>query len=186
MNELLARLKKVALSDTQLMGLINNKANIILYPDLWQVDSIDDILNPYGACIIFFESDIKDNARFGHWCLLFKLDDHHLEFFNPYGGYPDDSLKYIPDDLKHSTHQDKPYLSLLLLRSPYDLSYNEYKFQHEAKNIMTCGRHVACRLNNRDLSLEEYHKMLITCLDQLNKKLNKKLNFDDLVSILTS
>jgi hypothetical protein len=188
MDSLLSRLKNIALSDRQLLELVHGHANIVLYPELWKINRIDEILDPYGAAIIFFESDMRNGSRFGHWCLLFELPDGSLEFFNPYGGYPDDSLKYIPQEIKQSTHQDKPYLSILLLKSSRQLTYNEHKFQHDGDSIMTCGRHVACRLNNRDLSLEDYHRMLVYGLDQLRKKLckNKTLNFDDMVSILTS
>jgi hypothetical protein len=187
MDSLLSRLKNIALSDSQLLSLVNGKANIVLYPDIWKMNSIDQLLSTYGAAIIFFESQVLNGSRFGHWCLLFILPDGSLEFFNPYGGFPDDSLAYIPDDLKEQTHQNRPYLSILLLKSPYKLTYNEYKFQKEGDNIMTCGRHVACRLNNRDLTLKQYHTMLVYGLDQLRKTTGKKnLNFDDTVTMLTS
>lgn len=160
----------IALSDKQVLKLVDGKANIVLYPDLHKYNSIDDLLVPYGACFILFEA----KPYYGHWCALIKLDDHTIEFFNPYGGYPDDSLEYISKEFRKESNQDHPYLSYLMMNSPYQLSYNEHKFQKRGNNIKTCGRWSAMRIMLKDLSLSEFTKMF------LNK------NSDKLVTRLTS
>lgn len=174
-NDIIKKYADIALSDKQLLRLINHRANIILYPEIFKYLTVDEMLYPYDACIILFESQ----PNYGHWCCLFKADNNLLEFFNPYGGWPDDSLDYIPEEFRIKTNQDYPYLSKLMYESPYELSFNEHKFQKLNKNIKTCGRHCAFRLHCRILSLKEYTYFV--------KTLCKKLSItpDELVTIAT-
>lgn len=165
----------MALSNLDLIKLLDGKANIIIYPDLVKYDSIDQILGQYGACFLLFEA----KPKYGHWVCLMKRGNI-IEFFNPYGGYPDDSLDRIPMIFRKKTGQVIPLLSLLLLDSPYELEYNEFQFQKHNKNIRTCGRHSAVRLLLKDLNIYEYK----TFLDLLCRKMG--LNYDELVTVLTS
>ncbi|HLX52494.1 MAG TPA: hypothetical protein VKR58_01040 [Aquella sp.] len=164
--------KDIALSNSDVLKLVNGKANIILYPELVNYNSIDEILEPYGACFLLFEARLKP-FPYGHWCCLFKLDNQTIEFFNPYGGYPDDSLEYIPMDIRKQSNQDYPYLSWLMINSPYDLTYNEHKFQKHGNNIKTCGRWCAVRLLCRNSNLEQFTKIF------------KNKNGDELVTLVT-
>lgn|ERR1700759_3986003 len=167
-EKMLKYYQDIALSNKEVLELVNNKANIVIYPDLYKYKSIDEVLGPYGAVFILFES----KPNYGHWCLLFKINNNKLEFFNPYNGYPDDSLDFIPVDFREKSNQNIPYLSILLYNSPYKLSYNEYDFQKHDKNIKTCGRWCAVRLICRNLSLKqfanlfhnEYGDMIVTLL----------------------
>lgn len=161
--------KDISLSDKDVLELIDGKANLILYPDLIKYNSIDQILDPYGACILLFEA----KPKYGHWVCLFKLDNGMIEFFNPYGGYPDDGLNFIPMHFRKISNQYYPYLSELLLKSSYELSYNEHKFQKLDKGTKTCGRWCAIRLLCRHMSLEQFTKIF------------KNKYGDDLVTLLT-
>jgi hypothetical protein len=160
----IAAYEDVALSDSQLLDLLHDQVSIVLYPDLHRMRSLDEILGPYGAAIILFESQ----PNYGHWCLIFRGaggDENLVEFFNPYGGYPDDCLRHIchnTPEFAQRTNQDKPYLSLLMLASPYRLSYNQYAFQRHGEGVRTCGRHCAARLLLRDLSLNTYKNWIVS------------------------
>ena len=175
-------LMDISLSDKQLMHLIDNQANLILYPDLHKYNNIDKILGPYSACVILYES----KPNYGHWCCIFKVNNNDIEFFNSYGdsndneGFPDGMMKFIPEEFQKISHQDHTYLSNLLINSPYNLSYNQYKFQGNGKNIKTCGRHVATRLNMRNLSLDNYYRFI------KKFKADLDLNPDQAVTLLTS
>ena len=81
--------------------------------------------------------------------------------------------------LQIKSHQNKPYLSKLLLDSPYKLYFNEYPFQTKNADIRTCGRHCCARLWARHLTDAQYHKFI--------KEYTKKLgvNADELVTLLT-
>jgi hypothetical protein len=174
-EDILKQYEDIALSDKELLKIIDGKANLILYPQLINFRNIDEMLDPYGACIILFEA----KPHYGHWCCLFKISHTMIEFFNPYGGWPDDSLEYIPMEFRKQSNQDKPYLSELMINSPYELSYNEHAFQKHGKNIKTCGRWCGVRLALRYMSLEEFAEFI--------KKMTKllKINGDELVTLLT-
>jgi hypothetical protein len=173
---IIKKYENVALSNIDILKLLDHKANIILYPDLHKYKNIDEILEPYGACVLLFEAV----PQYGHWVCLFKVNNDTLEFFNPYGGYPDDSLLSINKYFRKISKQDKPKLSLLMLNSPYKLTYNEFPFQKKHKNVKTCGRHCVFRLLNRFLNLYQY----LDFLNFLSKKWN--LDYDAIVTILTS
>lgn len=168
------RYKEIALSDKEVLRLVEGRANIVLYPELSKMKSIDEALEPYGACFILFLS----KPNYGHWCALIRRGKT-LEFFNPYGGYPDDTLEYVPVNFRDKSNQNFTYLTKLLIDSPYDLEYNEHKFQKMKPNVKTCGRHSAFRIMMQVLSLDEYYEFLKI----LSKKL--KLDFDELVTLLT-
>lgn len=176
------RLKDIALSDIQIMDLVDNKANLILYSDLHKINHIDELLEPYGACIILYES----KPRYGHWTAVIKLNNKEIEFFNSYGddgkiheGIPDAMLGYIPKAFRQKSNQNHTYLAKLMVDSPYNLSYNQYNFQKDGEHIKTCGRHVGKRINWKHLSLDEYKRTL----DKYRKEF--ETDYDGVVSILT-
>lgn len=174
-NNIIKHYRDIALSDSEVLKLIDNKANLVLYPDLINYKDIDEVLGPYGACILLFEA----KPNFGHWCCLFKQNNNLIEFFNSYGGYPDDSLQYIPMHFRKESNQYYPYLSWLLINSPYELSYNEHKFQGHNSDIKTCGRWAALRIYFRNLNLKQFTKLINTLCKEL------RLSKDDLATILT-
>lgn len=170
----------MSLSDKDIMNIIDGRANLVTYPNLHKYKNIDQLLGEYGACIILFA---WKSLYYGHWCLIFKVNDHTLEFFNSYGGvfkgYPDETLKVIEKKYARESNQDYPYLSHLMYNSPYDLTYNEYKFQGERNDIKTCGRHCAIRLICRYLPLDDYYQFLTFLSNKFN------INYDQLVTLLT-
>jgi len=175
MNKTIKYYEDVALSNSDVLNQLNGKVKIVLYPDLYKYHSIDEVLGPYGACVLLFEA----KPKYGHWVCLFKQTQDEVCFFNPYGGYPDDSLHYISDEFKQKSHQNKPILSQLLLESPYNLSYNEFQFQKRAKDIKTCGRHCVVRLLGRNENLYEYKDTLDALREQLD------MDYDGVVTYLT-
>lgn len=173
---IIKKYKSVALSNKDLLKLVNDKAKVVLYPSLWKFNNIDELLGPHGACFLLFES----KPSFGHWCTIIKYKDGKtIEFFDSYSGYPDNVLKFIPEDFKKKSNQDYPYLTKLLYECPYEIEFNDKKFQKHGKNIATCGRHAAIRVLFKHLNIEEYDKFI----KSICKKL--KCNADDAVTILT-
>lgn len=178
-KEVLNKYADVALSDTEVLKLINGRANLILYPNLYKYQTIDEVLGKYGACIILYEAV----PRYGHWCCIFKVNDKLLEYFNPYGGFhegiPDESLKHIPMDFRLKTKQFYPYLSILMYESPYQLSYNEHQFQKHGSNIKTCGRWCALRIVFKNYSLGQFYDLI----ESLKQKFN--ISSDQVATLLT-
>lgn len=161
------------LSNKEILSLIHGKANLVSYSNIHKYNSLDDLLGNYEACIILYE--FKKN--YGHWCCIFKLNHNEVEFFDPYGVYPDKELKLINGDFKNQSKQDKPYLTLLMLESPYQLSFNHYKFQKFKKGINSCGRWCALRIIFRFIPLDIF-------ISIFNKK--RKYSNDFYVTLLTN
>lgn len=174
-KKILKKYEDIALSDKNLFSILGGKNNMVLYPELRNYNNIDEVLGPNGMCILLFEA----KKNYGHWCCLWKLDPHTVSFFNSYGGFPDDSLKYIPEHYARVSGQNYPYLSLLLDKSPYDLTYNERRYQNKGPDIKTCGRHCAVRLWNRNKTDDEYYKYVMYFCKKYN------VNPDQFVTILT-
>lgn len=168
--------ENIALSNFDILNLLNNKCNIVLYPEMYKYKSIDQLINPYNCCIILYEA--KEN--YGHWCALIKTNKNEIEFFDPYGGDPDNSLDHISKQFKKSSNQFFPYLSKLMYNSPYNLNYNEFQFQKKDSDIKTCGRHSVVRCLCKNLDIYQYKELL----DKLCKIL--KCDYDELVTILTN
>jgi hypothetical protein len=175
MNKVLKQYEDIALSNHDVYNLLGGKVNIVLYPDLHNYNTLDQILGPFGACVLLFEA----KPKYGHWVCIFKLNPTEVEFFNPYGGFPDDSLLSINKMYRKKSGQEKPLLSELLINSPYRLTYNEFAFQSKSPDVRTCGRHCVVRLLKRDLELYKYVEFL--------NKLCKlwKTDYDGVVTYLT-
>lgn len=167
--------KNIALSNRDILKLLDNKSNIILYPDIHKYINIDQLIQPYGSCIILYEA----KPHYGHWCALLKTNDTDIEFFNPYGGIVDDSLDNIPLDFRVKTNQVFPYLSYLMYKSKYNLFYNEFRFQKKGFDIKTCGRHCVVRVLRSNLNIYDYKKFI----DELCILFNT--DYDGVVTLLT-
>lgn len=151
----LDRHRDISLSDEDVLKLVENKAKVVSYRDLKDYESLDELLAPYGAIFLLYEAQ----PNYGHWCALFKRDDKTVEFFDPYGGFIDTQLEYIPDHFRKISNQDYPHLTALLYHSPYDLTYSEKKFQKYGDDIKTCGRWTALRIVFRDFPLKEFARL---------------------------
>lgn len=165
-------LKAEALSDEQVMKLVDGKARVLIYSDLADYDDIDEALGEHLAIFLLYES----RPDFGHWVCCFR-NGNEIEFFDPYGIFPDEELKWISEDFRKVSGQKYPHLSYLLSESPYKLTYNNFKFQKQGSGINTCGRWSALRLVFRDLTLKRFKHLFYERHDDLSP--------DDIVSILT-
>ena len=105
--------------------------------------------------------------------------DNIIEHFDSYGMMPDDELKFVPDIFRMHNNMSVPHLTYLLINLPeeYRIEFNEHKLQKKGINIKTCGRHVASRINNKDIPIEEYAKYFLN---------NDEFDADDLVVINNS
>lgn len=143
------------LSYDDISYILQGQANIILYEQIHNFKTMDDLLGPTKACVILFQTRSPTQ---GHWCCIF-LRKKSLEFFDPYGTIYDDNLKKINSKLRRTTYQDYPYLTKLSCDSKYKLEYNEWQFQRYSKNIQTCGYHCCTRIIFKHLTLNQYKKI---------------------------
>ena len=164
-----------ALSNKDVLKLLDNKAKVVLYPELHKFHTIDELLHPYDAVFLLYEL----KPQYGHWTCLFKRGKE-VEFFNSYGGIPDETLKKIPNTYKSESHQNFPYLVNLLYNSPYEIHYNEYDFQKHSPDVKTCGRWAALRLLMKDFTIDEFKHVIDLLKDYLS------VSADKVVTILTT
>lgn len=169
----LKKLMKKPLSYKEVLKACNNNSIFVLYPDLAKVNDIDELLNKKGSILLLY----LQNPLYGHWCCLNKVNNKLIEFFDPYGFFVDTELRFNTKQKNTQLKQTAPFLSKLLMKSPYDLSYNEFKFQSKKSTIGTCGRHCATRINYRNTTLSTYKKMF--------DSVSKIGNPDEIVTILT-
>jgi hypothetical protein len=149
-----------AFSDHDIYEACDGQVNIYQYKQIKNMQHIDDLLEPYGACVILYTT----KKNYGHWVTLLRQADKSIEHFDSYGFKPDDELEFVPDSYKHVDAEDYPYLTRLL----YDavngggykkIIYNEHKLQQYKGNINTCGRWAAMRVILKELSLKEFIKL---------------------------
>jgi hypothetical protein len=151
MDTLIREHQKTAFSNEDMTKFSN--CQLLLYEDLAKYGSIDDVLNPAGCAIILYQI----NKNFGHWIVINKNDDNQIEFFDSYGGKPDSQLKYA----KYNKKYNNPYLTMLLLNSPYEVIYNPYKLQSKGFNMNTCGRWCTLRLHMRHIPVCKFAQMFL-------------------------
>lgn len=161
----LRRLKAKSLSNHDIENALNGKTNIVVYEDLKNVNSIEDILKPYGCCVVLYQKSPID----GHWVVINKRKNC-IEFFDSYGMFPDDQLQYASYPGKEKV------LLKLLEESPMPVSWNPYKLQSEERNINVCGRWCVLRVALAKIPLVDFVKMFI----------GGEMKPDDYVTILTS
>ena len=152
---IIERYENIGLSNKDLLELVEGKANIVVYGDIFKYKTIDELLYPYDCCFLLYES----KPKWGHWCVIFKRTPENIEFFDPYGTFIDDELDLIDENFRKKSNQTYPYLTYLLYQNQYQIEYNQYKFQSKGKNIKTCGRWCVCRLWYRNLTLEQFKKL---------------------------
>lgn len=160
-----------AISDADIIN-ITGINNIIRYQDIKNYNDIDDLLKKNVlVCFILFET--KNN--YGHWTVIFR-NNNLIEFFDPYGFLFENQKLYIEqEEFKDPIN----YLSILLKKSPYQISYNELKFQNiKDKSIGTCGKWCIIRYLNRHRGLYDFEKMIKTD----SKKYN--LSYDEFIAYI--
>lgn len=162
---------EIALSNYDILQMINYKSNLMTYPELTKYDNLDEALGKYGALVLLYET--KQN--YGHWVCIFKVNKNTVEHFDSYGYKPDDELKFIPNYFRKLNNEWYPHLTSLLYYSKYTVIYNEYRLQKKKKGINTCGRWVVTRLNYRMIPQDVFANFFLEYKDP-----------DKLVTYLTS
>lgn len=145
-----------ALSNTDIQQLLDGKTRVLKYEDLSHFDTVEDLLAPYGNAVILYPA--KSTVD-GHWtCLFYSVSPYGkrvVEFFDPYG--------YSPDkEFSQTTVKLPRFLARLLIKTPYQVEYNNHRLQRMSKNINTCGRHCVNRILNADMDIDTYKKVFGT------------------------
>jgi len=150
--------ERVELNGDDIGKIIGDRQpNIVIYSDLFDYKSIDQLLGDKGYVVLLYQ--IK-NVHDGHWVCLFKQRDY-LVFYDSYGLAPDEEVKFIPQfQSLDNRGQPIPHLTKLLQESGYKVLHNTHQYQSDRKDVNTCGRHTCVRLKFRDLTPSEYHTLM--------------------------
>lgn len=147
-------------NDLREMGRkINTRINVVLYSQLPNVSSINDLFAEHDAVILFYP---VEDQRTGHWVALLKHGEGHFEFFDPYGIEPDSEIQFSRWLRTHKPlgPDGKPYLTHLLSQPDVrKLDINHAPLQEHIDNVNTCGTHCFIRIKYRDVPLSQYQAM---------------------------
>lgn len=156
MSGAISRVRKYALSDTDIRRLLGSDIAIHNYPDLEDMRSIDELFDAKGRAILLYPNS---GPTSGHWVTLIRRPDK-IEFFDSYGDAPDTQNDELPTSYLKTLDADRPHLTRLLRASGLPVFYNQHKFQHESPNVATCGRHAVVRLLYAPFSLAKYKAII--------------------------
>lgn len=173
-----------SLSDNDINNFLNSIScyrSIILYGDIKKgqmMKSIKDWINGDRYPIVI---NYLTKENYGHWVCLFQ-NEEGINFFDSYGNAPDDHLAWnIGKKFRKESGEDNAYLCQFILdiMGHDKFVYNDYDFQKRSPNVSTCGRWVLFRLMYRNLSCDEFKKMILEACNRL------KLSKDQLAVELT-
>ena len=151
------------LSKTDIENHFNGKIKIVLYSDIKNYKNIDALLSPYDrVCILYYWKKYS-----GHWVCLFRNKYNHIEIFDSFGTWIDDTLKQINGNFRKESNQDFKHLTKLLLNCGYPVEYNDVKLQNIKAS--TCGRWCIYRMKRKDLNIEEFQKLFKNIKDKEKK-----------------
>lgn len=154
-----------ALSDSDIKQILGDQSKVLIYKDLYNYNTIDELLEPEGAAVILYETNKTSTGHaFGHWCCVFNgkpvvvdgVITPCIYYFDSYGNMIDDVLHHVDPKFRIKNGEDFAYLSTLLGLCPYAVDYNDHQFQSDTENVNTCGRHCITRILHDDLDAEEY------------------------------
>ena len=144
-----------ALSDKDIRNVFHGEVNVYTYDELEQFDTIDDMLYPYNRAVILYFWQSK--PKYGHWCCVSK-NKNIITFVDSFGSVPDNVLDEIPRSFKRANGEDYKYLSSLLYNCPYEIHYNNKKWQNDSSCM--CGRYAILWLICSDMMpIEKFQKL---------------------------
>jgi hypothetical protein len=156
-------------------------AKILKYSDLKNYTDITELLQKPKT---FFFLLYERSPNVGHWVLVSRYKDNGIdtiEFFCSYGSKIDAPLSWTPIGIRVQLGEDKPYLSMLLDKSPFRVIYNPIQYQSKKSHVATCGAYDTLRaseLVKHNTTLDEFTEML----EEVKKATG--LSYDEIVANL--
>lgn len=143
-----------SLSDSDLLNLTDNKVKVISYSDLENFNTIDEVLEPFGAVIILYQQ----TKTSGHWASIIK-QKNTIEIFDSLGVGLDHELEFSDFNKKRHGGVAIAHLSNLLNKSNYKVEVNLQQIQKDNSHINTCGRWAGLRVRFRDIPMKHFISM---------------------------
>lgn len=151
LDKLIDTAETVDLTGSQVLAMCNNKVRIVPYHELATVKTIEQLLQPFGAIILLYETKLD----YGHYTAVFYgPNNKDIEFFDSYGFEPDQELKYAVYDKEARL---KP---LLEAYKGGNVIYNNVQLQKWASDVNTCGRWASTRIRMRNKTAQEFNALM--------------------------
>ena len=144
--------EKIELTGEQMNLITEGKCRIVPYQELENCKSIDECFDGKDGLILLYQHQENE----GHWCIIMKVGNNTLEFFDPYGLKMDSEISFSDFNLRIHQGQKVPHLTHLVEQSDYKLIQNTQQLQKYKHYVNTCGRHVCVRFRMREFSLKQY------------------------------
>lgn len=140
---------QTSLSGDQVNKLAGGGCRVVRYPDLDEFSSWHELMStPAQAVIILF---LVESESEGHWICAFNGPDG-AHVFDPLGYALDGELKRLTPEKRHELGQTEPMLGRLVKTAGAPVHVSRNDFQTDKPGINTCGRWVALRIQNKDLT----------------------------------
>jgi len=146
----------VPISNFDIMKKLKGQTRIIFYEDLTNINNIIPLLDK-GSVVILY----KSKPDYGHWTALVSTPEG-IEYFDSYGDKPEGAKIGVNKEFLQESHQYTNQLAKLLYdaSSIVQINFNNHRLQKLDKRIATCGKHVVVRIINRNLTIDQYNKLL--------------------------
>lgn len=156
---------------------------IVMYDEIINTEHLEVLFEKYpNGFVIFYPSFVEEKQDGkhldGHYVCMFRKGTT-VYYFDSYGSLPDSIKKLVPQRAKLYKENINSLIDLLY-RSPYNVDYNNHKFQKVTNDSGTCGRWCVLRLFYHDLNANQFKKEV----NRMCKKFN--LDGDELVSAIVS
>lgn len=145
-----------ALDDSDVEKILGKDIFIFTYPYLKEVDHIDQVFDKKGRSMMLF---LTENTNTGHWCCMMKKGKR-IDYYDPYGGKPDEDMKWLSNNKKEELGEEDKLLTKLLKESGYQVWYNNVPYQSESADVATCGRWSAMRLYYKKLNDKQFYDLI--------------------------
>tara|TARA_R110000822_G_scaffold263651_1_gene387921 strand:- start:666 stop:1166 length:501 start_codon:yes stop_codon:yes gene_type:complete len=161
----------ISLSATNVLNLLDNKAQFVQYSDLHRIPTIEQLLGPHKKCVLLYQT----SKNYGHYVAVWE-HNNIIFFSDSYGSKPDSQLNFVPYDMKDELNSNHNYLIRLMYNSGKKVEFNQYKLQSREPDVATCGRWSVNRLRFPEISIDEYHNIF--------KQSSKYIDNDELIVLL--
>ena len=152
-----SQLKYKPLSDKEIVDLLDGRTVVRKYNELDRFDTIDELIAPYGNCVILLETA----QNYGHWICI-KKTGNMISFFDSYGGFPDNQKHYVNEDFLKRSGQKYNKICELLHKASFNylVEFSNRKLQDIKKpKIATCGYWCVCFIKS-GLTVDDFYDWL--------------------------
>jgi hypothetical protein len=135
-------------------------APILKYSELAKYPTLGDLLPDVKSyCILLYE----DSPNRGHWVVVSRPVEGVAEYFDSYGGAPDEPLSWTPKDRRIQLGAGRPLLTQLFDKCPEEVVYNKVKYQRASEKVNDCGRWCVARIlkMKAGMDLKQFHKWVL-------------------------